>query len=312
MKTKHIISTLVLIFLVALFIYYIIQHISDFQQLSLVNPIYLVILLALFIFTYYLISIITKNILYPLGVYLKKGEAFALSIVTGFYNLITPFRGGAVTRAIYLKKKHAFPYTDFLASLAGMYVITFLIASFIGLVSTLFINYIYGSFNWIIFFVFLAIFFPLLVIVVLSPKLPLTKNNFINRFIKVINGWHLIKNNKRVIIIITLVSLIQLIIGAFMLYLQFRVFGIEIDFIKCLFLASIGSLSILISITPAGLGINEAVIVFSALTIGITPAHSLSVALLGRVISFLVLFILGPIFSALLIKYNPNSNQNGK
>ena len=97
-----------------------------------------------------------------------------------------------------------------------------------------------------------------------------------------------------------------------MLYLQFRVFGFDIDFIKCLFLASLGSLSILISITPAGLGINEAVIVFSALTIGITPAQSLLVALLGRVISFLVLFILGPIFSALLIKHHPNSNQNGK
>ena len=309
-KLKNLISIGILLIIVALFIYYIIQHISDFQQLSLVNPFYLVILLALFIFTYYLISIITKNLLYPLGVKLKGFEAFALSIVTGFYHLITPFRGGTITRAVYLKKKHEFSYTNFLASLAGKYLIIFLTASFIGLITTLFINYIYGSFSWIIFFVFLAIFLPLLLIVVLSPKLSLTKNNFINRFIKVVNGWHLIKNNKRVIIIITLVSILQLIIGAFMFYFQFRVFGIEVEFIKCLFLASIGSLSILIAITPAGLGINEAVIVFSALTIGITPAQSLSVALLGRVIGFLVLFILGPTFSAFLIKHNPNSNSN--
>jgi len=311
-KTKKLLGIGILLIIVALFIYYIIEHILDFKQLSLVNPIYLFVLIALFIFTYYLISIITKNLLYPLGVKLKGFEAFALSVITGFYHLITPFRGGTVVRAVYLKKKHAFSYTDFLASLAGMYVITFLIASFIGLISTLFINYFYGSFSWIIFFVFLAVFLPLLIIVALSPKLGLTKNNFINRFIKVINGWHLIKNNKRVIIVITLVSLIQLIIGAFMLYLQFRVFGFDIDFIKCLFLASLGSLSLLIAITPAGLGINEAVIVFSALTIGITPAQSLSVALLGRAIQMLILFTLGPIFSALLIKYNPNSNQNGK
>jgi len=309
-KLKNLISIGILLIIVALFIYYIIQHISDFQQLSLVNPFYLVILLALFIFTYYLISIITKNLLYPLGVKLKGFEAFALSIVTGFYHLITPFRGGTITRAVYLKKKHEFSYTNFLASLAGKYLIIFLTASFIGLITTLFINYIYGSFSWIIFFVFLAIFLPLLLIVVLSPKLSLTKNNFINRFIKVVNGWHLIKNNKRVIIIITLVSLIQLIIGAFMLHLQFRVFGFDIAFIKCLFLASLGVLSILIAITPAGLGINEAVIVFSALTIGITPAQSLSVALLGRAIQMLVLFTLGPIFSAFLIKHNPNPNLN--
>lgn len=311
-KTKKLLGIGILLIIVALFIYYIIEHISDFKQLSLVNPIYLFVLIALFIFTYYLISIITKNLLYPLGVKLKGFEAFALSIVTGFYNLITPFRGGTIVRAGYLKKKHNFSYTDFLATLSASYVLIFLIASLIGIISTLAIYFISGIFSWILILVFAGIFFPLLFIVVFSPRLNERKNKWINRFIRVINGWNIIKNNKKVILIIAIASLLQIIVTALMLYFQFGVFGIEIDFIACLFLASIVSLSILISITPAGLGINEAVIVFSALTIGITPAQSLLVALLGRAISFLVLFTLGPIFSALLIKYSPNSNQNGK
>lgn len=309
MRVKNITSISILVVLVGLFIIYIKNNISNFQALSFVSPYLILILILLVLTRQALNSIITKNLLYPLGISLRKGEAFALSIVTGFYNLITPFRGGAVTRAIYLKKKHAFSYTNFLASLAGMYVITFLIASSVGIISTLTIYFSSGVFSRIIFAILCAVFFPLLVIVVLSPKLPLTKTNFANRFIKVINGWHLIKNNKRIIIITTLVSLIQLILGAVMFYLQFRVFGLEVGFVGCLFLASIGSLSMLIAITPAGLGINEAIIVFSALTIGITPAESLGVVLLGRAVQMSVLCILGPIFSYILLKHQP-SNRN--
>jgi len=312
-KPKNLFSTGILLIIAALFIYYISRHISDFKQLSLVNPVYLVVLVVLFTFNYFLTGIITQNLIYPLGVRLKGTEAFAISVVTGFYNLITPFRGGAVTRAVYLKKRHNFRYTDFLATLAGMYVITFLIASFLGLISILYINYIYNSFSWLIFFIFLSVFLPLLIIVALSPKIPLTKNKWLNRFIKVVNGWHLIKNNKRVIFIILTISLIQLILSSLMLYLQFQVFGINIEFIKCLLLTSISSLSLLIAITPAGLGINEAVIVFSALTINITPAQSLSVALLGRAVQMTVLFVLGPIFSIILmkgVKNNSNKNDN--
>ena len=117
-----------------------------------------------------------------------------------------------------------------------------------------------------------------------------------------INGWHLIKNNKRLLFFIIVLSSLQILISAWMLQLQFHVFGIGISFMKVLFLTSISSLGIIIGITPAGLGIQEAITVFSALTLGISPVQSLSVALLGRAISFVVLFILGPICSWWLLK----------
>ena len=291
MKTKTLLSITTLLAIAFAFVYYIFQHLDDFKQLTIVNPILLLILIVFLLVNYFFISIITKSILTPLGVYLRTKEAFALSIVTGFYNLITPFKGGMATRAIYLKKKHNFTYTDFLASLAGMYVITFLIASLIGIISSLLIYRSTGVFSWIIFGIFCTMFFPLFLIVIFSPKFPFTKNDFLNRFIKVVNGWNLIKNDKKTVLIVSIISISQLLLGALMLYLQFQVFGIEIEFINCLFLASIGSLAILIAITPAGLGINEAVTVFSALTIGITPTQSLSVVLLGRAIQMVVLFI---------------------
>jgi uncharacterized protein (TIRG00374 family) len=72
-------------------------------------------------------------------------------------------------------------------------------------------------------------------------------------------------------------------------------------------LTAIGVLGILVAITPAGLGIQEAITVFSALTIGIGATEALSAALLGRAISLVVLFILGPIFSHYLLRNNSHA-----
>ncbi len=302
MKHKKTLGILVLLILIAFAIYYIYQNINDFKQLSLVYPFLLIILVFLVLFHLLITGLMNYQPLRVFNVKLAFGEIFSLAIITRFYNLITPFKGGMAARAVYLKKKHKFPYTDFLATLAASYVLIFLVVSLIGIISTLIIFYSTGVFSWIIFLIFLAVFFPLVFIITFSPKFPETRNYWINRIIRVINGWHLIKDNKKVIFLVSFLSLIQLLIGAFMLYLQFRVFGIEVSYTATLFLAAIASIGLIIGLTPAGLGVSEAIIVFSALTIGIAPAESLSAALLGRAVSLVVLFVLGPIFSYVLIR----------
>jgi uncharacterized protein (TIRG00374 family) len=306
---KKTIGIIIIAIIFGFFAYYIYNHISDFKQLTLVNPIYLAVLVVLFLISYTFIGVVTKTLLHPFNIKLKKLEAFAISITTGFYNLITPFRGGAMIRAAYLKKKHAFSYSDFIATLSASYVIIFFIGSLLGLSSILIIYLTEKIFSSILFFIFLGIFLPMLCIILFSPKVPESKNKFLNKFINVINGWHLIKNNKKVILVTSLATLINLLIGTLMIYLQFKVFGFDIPLAKALFLTSLGNISLLISITPANLGITEAITIFSANTIGITPVQSLPVTLLGRAIQMATLFILGPIFSIHLLKNIKRSEQ---
>ena len=206
-------------------------------------------------------------------------------------------------RAVYLKKKHKFAYVDFLATLSASYILIFLVASFMGLISTILIYLQTKTYNIILSVIFGGVFLVMLFIIIVSPKFTESKDNkWLNRFIKVINGWNLIKDNKKVVFSVALFSLIQILFGSLMIYLEFKVFGLDVGFIQSLFLTSISSLGILLAITPGNLGINEAIIVFSAATIGITPIESLSAALLGRAVSLVVLFILGLIFSYTLIK----------
>lgn len=301
-KIKSIISISILILLISICIFYIYQNKESFKQLTLVNPYHIIILILLFILNYVFVGITTKELLKPFSINLSIKESFQLSIITGFYNLITPFRGGMAARAVYLKKKYDFPYTNFFSTLSASYVIIFLIAGFTGILSTLIIYYQEKMFSWILFFLFIIVFISSLVIIIFSPKFPETKNNFINKFIKILNGWHLIKDNSRVIFVIFSITLIQTVLAVISTYLSFQVFGIDISISKCLFLLSVGYLSVVIAITPANLGVGEAIGIFSAMTIGITPVQSITVSLLGRAISFLVLFTIGPLFSYYLLK----------
>jgi len=302
MNLRKIIGAIIFLILIAGLGYYGYLHREDFAELRLVNPWLLIVLIGLFIFSYFTIAIVNNELMKALKVKMPVLESFMLAIVTGFYNLITPFRGGMAVRAVYLKKKYGFAYVHFLASLSAVYVLTFFVASFLGLVSTVWIYYSTGVFSWILFFVFLFVFFGMLGIIFISPKFKERRNKWLNRFVKVVNGWHLIKHNKQIIVLTSVVTLVQILLGSLGMWLQFRVFGLEVPFVAAVFLSAIGNLSLLIGLTPGNLGVHEAVVVFSARTIGISAAESLSVALLGRAVSLVVLFVLGPIFSWLLIK----------
>jgi len=309
MKANKTVSIFVLILTVVLIVMYIKNNFHLFKDLRIIKPGYLIVFPIFLLIQYFLISKQTQIILRHLNVNLKNKEIYQLSIVTGFYNLITPFKGGMASRAVYLKKRYNFSYTNFLATLSASYVIAFLISSLIGLI-TAYLTYLQTkAFNLIISLIFLITFMVMMSIILFSPNIKETKNDFLNKFIRVLTGWNIIKKDKKLILKTCIIFLFELLITSLVFYLQFKVFGWNIGFIGALFLSSISYIGILISITPAGLGISEAITVFSALTLGISPVQSLSVALLGRTISIVVLFILGPIFTYKLMKNENNTKE---
>lgn len=304
---KKWLSLLVLAVVVFFFALYLKNNIGEFRQLSFEHPVYLILLIAIFILSHYVLGWVLKKLLEPFKVFLEIKEAFMISVANGFYNLITPFRGGAAARAVYLKEKHGLYYVHFLATFSANFIIVFFASSLTGMISTIWIYVNDGIFSWLLFWVFVGIFVSLLLIIIFSPEFKKTPHKWLNRFIQVINGWHMIKNRRKIIMISFLLMLVFLLISTISTHYRFKTFGIFISFPQCLFLASVHVLSLLISITPANLGISEAITVFSATTIGITPAQSLSTAILARLVSFAALFSLGPIFTHYLVKFKPGS-----
>ena len=299
-KMKKIYSNLILLVTLVLVAYYIKNNLYQFKNLeiasfSLLTWIPLFIIIGLF-----LNGIILKLLILPFKIKLKNSETFGLATITNFYNLITPFRGGAAARAIYLRKKHDFPYVHFLATLSAIYILIFLVSSLTGIFSMLTLT----EKNYPILLTLSIFTIFLLSIVIFSPRIKENNNKWLNRFIKVINGWHLIKNNKQIILITIIISLIQVFLTALSNLIAYQIFGIEITLAKALFIAAVSNLSIIIAITPGNLGIGDAINVFIANIIGIPLTEAIAATILLRVINLAVILILGPIYSYKLIKKN--------
>jgi len=314
LNNKTILSIAIILVIISLFVYYIGKNLSDFQQLfsTAANPatLFFIILIAIIALSnIFSNGILINTLISAFGIKLKLRESFGLAVITRFYNTITPFRGGMVARAIYLKKRYKFPYVRFLATLSGVYLIIFLMASIAGLASMFFIWLNYGLFNQSIFFLFSAIFLSTSFIIIFSPKLSESKNRWLNHFVKVINGWYLIKGNKKVIFATIIISLIQLILSAINFMILYSIFNTELSFFKALFIASIASIAILVSITPGNLGVGDAINIFSAAIIGVELTKAVAAIVLGRAISLLIIFILGPIFSYILINQKNEKNK---
>ena len=310
-RFKRSVSIFVIIITFLLLFHYLRNDFNKFKDIHIFTFIPFVYLFILATISLINNGLLLKYIIKPFNLKLNPKEWFGLSVLTTLGNYITPFSGGAIFRATYLKKKYNFPYSSFISTLGGIYLIAFLMSSIVGLISIIFFSFLYGESN-----LYLTILFTFLVTFLISMLLiPFrfnnTNNNFLNKFIKILNGWNKIRES-RIIKPIILLNLINLIILALMIFFEFKIFGVKITFLQALFLSVTSNISVLIGITPSSLGIRETLVAFSANIIGIPIHQSLIVVLLDRAIFLIIISILGPLFIYLLfrktsIKLNDNN-----
>ncbi|MFH1801918.1 MAG: lysylphosphatidylglycerol synthase transmembrane domain-containing protein [archaeon] len=305
MKLKTIISWLALVLIVGAFVGYISKNIEGFRQLSLASP-YLITLIAL-LHVLFLVNngLMLKLFMIPFRINLIGKEWFGLSAITSFGNYFIPGIGGATSRAVYLKKRYEFPYSRFLGNLAGNYIMVFLTNSFVALVALILAKALFGFWNWILFLIFLLIFLVALFFVLFHIR-PF-KAKWLQKANMVIEGWEYVRRSGRLVAGTILIGLMNIIVFSLLLFLEFRVFGFEIGILPVLIVALTSMLSIFINVTPAGLGIKEGLVVLTSTVFGIPPEIAVSVALIDRVVNLIVVFVLGPIFSYVLLKGNSKS-----
>lgn len=233
---------------------------------------------------------------------IKLKNYFHISTASSFLNLVIPFRGGAVFRAWYMKKKYNFNYSYFLSSLFGNYVVIFFISTFLGLIVTYLLYCLHGEFNLIVFISFIAVFLIMLTLF-LVPGYQFNFQNIIFKKInEILKGWKIISKNKILISQLIILQIANLLVSSLELWIIFRSFNIDISLIEILFISILSVLSLLFNITPGSLGVTESFYVFSGLIINVPPDIMLLVALTKRAIETTILFILGPISKLLLLR----------
>lgn len=292
MFNKQLLSSVVLLLFTVFIVSYVSAHWTEFTRLELVNP-GLLFLLAIMVFVnLYGTGRSMDTVLHPLGLRLGRFETFGLASITRLSNQIAPGKLGLALRATYLKRKYKLPLTQFVSTLAAVQIVTYFISSALGVVMITILWQRGSNPALLPFFLLLAgVLVVLLILLLFSPHIQERKHKFFNYFIKAINGWHTIRQDRHALLLAGFWVLINIISQVLIIFAAFNSFGAGIGITEAAFITSINIFSVVIGITPAGLGISEGLIVGAASAIGLPVSLALSAALLRRVGMFVVVFI---------------------
>src|SRR3972149_3081522 len=136
---------LITVLVLGLFAAYFIFNIEKFKPLLDVSFVLLLLIALANIGGIFINGLFTKFILEPFKKFISIAEAFYVSVISSIGNFFAPAGTGFGIRAVYLKKKHGLPYSEFISTLSGSYILVFLVSSFVGLVSLYLLRDVYRS-----------------------------------------------------------------------------------------------------------------------------------------------------------------------
>ncbi len=310
MRSIRKISSVAVFLACALFLYsYVRNNLADFTKISEISLPYVLLIgcvcLAMLVVNGFFLKVLTISF----GIDLHFFEYFSISIITSIGNIFLPMKGGAGFRAVYLKSRYNFDYSYFLSSLAANYLVVFGVTSAAALGFLALFYFDSGVFSFPAAMVFLAVgagtawaaFFPPHTLEWIPFGWARERAN------QVLSGWHIMRKSRKTVMDLCYLTALNLCLASAGTWLEFAAFhmkdpyGNGIGFVQAAIFTAIGTLSFLVSITPAALGIKESLLMFSSRFLGIAPSQALAVSLLDRSLNVVVLCLF---FSFALIYIN--------
>ena len=286
---------LITLLVILIFVAYFALNVGQFKPLLHVN-VYLLFVIAIADFLAIAANgLFIKFILEPFGKYISVIESVYVSLISAVGNFFAPIGAGFGFRAVYLKKKHGLKYGDFISTLYGNYIIVFLVNSFFALLALYLLRGKQDSEYFVLVAIFGSLFgVSLLLSLVKLPELNRElKNKHLNRLAKtllgVIKGWNQIVSNKKLLTRLIAIVVFNFAIALTVARLEIAALHFSITFPALLLFSVLGFLSLFVNITPANLGVKEAIYIFSASVIGFSTGQILSIALIDRGVLFIVL-----------------------
>ncbi|MFC1975645.1 lysylphosphatidylglycerol synthase domain-containing protein [Chloroflexota bacterium] len=268
------------------------------SNISLASAFWLIVFRILFLATN---GLFLRAFAAKFDIQLTIKEWVGIPIVTAMGNYVTPFSGGMIARAAYLKYRHAFPYARFATLLASNYLVNFWVVGVIGFLASL--TFISTSrFFWQIPLFFIVVVGGISMLVIL-PSVKLSWNNRLSEVINTsLEGWTLVKNDKLLLVKLVIYSLANILLNGLSFWIAYAALGVYVSFIEALLIGLLAVFSILLNITPGNLGVQEAVVGLSSALLGTGAGHGLLAALLIRSSTMIIVFTLGPVFSYILTR----------
>lgn len=297
---KKVVSWILTIVVLALMGWYLWKNRGIFDHLKTIRTLDVIVIALLQPVNILIGAVINKLIIDRIDQKIPLVDAIMLQFTNNFLNRFIS-EGGAVYRGAYLKTQYAFPLSKFLASLGGVYIISLMTNAAFGLLFSLIMFIQFQIYNIILILIFAIILLAAVFMIVINPAFKSEKWLF-RKLNQVVLGWNNIKSNRPLVLKIFFLTCLALVNASIIVSIVYRALGWEIQFFNALFYSTISAMVNVVNITPGGLGINEAILMFSSDVIGLSSEIILLGSLLLRAISMFTTLSIGGL-SYLILNY---------
>lgn len=304
-KSRNLIARLIsLIFstiLLIAFAMYIKNNSEIIISLKILNIEEISILISLYILIIFFISLLNHRIIKKFLPKISILEIVSLQFINNFLNKLLP-KGGVAYRGVYFKQKHKLSYSNFIASFAGLVIISLGSQSFLGLLSAYIVFLQTGVFNYVIFISLAVISSGMFFMFIVRPN-PIKKGGwFFSNINKLIDGWKTITKHSKDIIAFLVFSTAILIFDSLSFYIIFSALNYPVSIFQTLILSSLSFMLTYINITPDGFGVREGAYLFISSTLIISEPMIVAASLIQRAIYFLASIVFSSISFVFLKK----------
>jgi uncharacterized membrane protein YbhN (UPF0104 family) len=273
------------------------------EQLSILEQLQWIDILSIFLlmFGFFFITGYTFQLLVSLmTVRLSLIEMLGLSFMTTLGNYLGPVRPGTVIKAIYLNSIKELSYTHYTAIFAAN---AFIVSFMIGLTGILLLLLKSGDTTpLILWFLCLGLIGgSLLPFVVTIPVISM-KGKIVDLLKSTIEGFSIIRARKIKLVMICLTIVGQFILVGITTQVLYHALHVPLSLLDAMILAVFTSMSNLFTITPNNIGIQEAVVGYLFLVIGLDFTTGVIGAGVARVIHMAITFLITPLFMYFLLR----------
>lgn len=261
-------------------------------------------------------GLIVSVILRTMDVKLAWHEWFGISACNSMFNYFLPGRAANIMRAVYFKQRYGLAYARYVSLLASVYIVSFLVASGLGLAVTVLYGIITGRPVGLL----VSLFASLLCLTAAGTFVAIrtarkdlkTRWDRLNRIMaSVSTSFTALHADRRLMRHLVILTAAAIFIFSLQVYLSFTAVGITITPLEAVIIQALEFFSWVISITPANLGVREAIISGTAGLLGIAPASAAVAAIVSRAAFMVAVFGTGTIFAQVLA-YSPARNRPEK
>jgi len=241
-------------------------------------------------------GLIMRDLLSKFGTRLRMHAWLGLTLVASMLNLVSPVKGGAALRAVYLKKAHAVPYGVFAGVLGATLLGSMAASGALAAVALVLLGVPGGRTGWVMLGASSVLAGSLWLVLRLEPVLRRNAPQRWHRMIRMADAWRSVSTDTRLVLRVLGWCIAATVMHGVAFIFAFSLAGFEGNWLIPLAASAFARIGALIALTPAGLGIYEAFGTLSARLVGAEMGPAVIGVLMVRLASSFITVVGGAAF----------------